>query len=183
MTYGGGLWHTWFDRDLTLAGKVIVSESGKLVNKYWHCQDPILKIPTLCIHLSEERGKFEPNKESHTKPIIASHVMDAIFGDQLPEMSEDAYGMEQKHFKTLLARIGADISVDVKDIVDFELNLIDANPACLMGLHKEFVSSPRLDNLASSLTSLDGLIVQSKKTDDSSAINMLMLFDHEEVGS
>jgi aspartyl aminopeptidase len=64
QTYGGGLWHTWFDRDLTLAGRIIVNDNqGKLVSKFWHAKDPILKIPNLAIHLTTERNKFEPNTE------------------------------------------------------------------------------------------------------------------------
>lgn len=74
--YGGGLWHTWFDRDLTLAGKIIVNDNGKLVSKYWRAQEPILKVPNLAIHLTDRSGTFEPNKENHTKPILASSIVD-----------------------------------------------------------------------------------------------------------
>ena len=74
--YGGGLWHTWFDRDLSLAGRVIVNNDGKLVSRYWRCKDSILKIPTLAIHLTDRSCTFEPNKETHTKPILASSVID-----------------------------------------------------------------------------------------------------------
>ena len=66
--YGGGLWHTWFDRELTLAGAVIVKAAdGSFSKKLVHVKRPLLRIPTLCIHLTtaEERGKFAPNKETH----------------------------------------------------------------------------------------------------------------------
>ncbi len=66
-------------------------------------------------------------------------------------------------------------------IVDFELNVVDTQPAGLVGLHKEFVSSPRLDNLGSSLVSLDALI--DSPAEDNAEINLIMLFDHEEIGS
>ena len=79
--YGGGLWHTWFDRDLTLAGKIIVQdESGALGTKYWRSRDPILKVPNLAIHLTDRSGVFEPNKESHTKPLLATCIVDQLFG-------------------------------------------------------------------------------------------------------
>ena len=79
--YGGGLWHTWFDRDLTLAGKIIVDDgAGKLSTKYWQCKEPILKVPNLAIHLTDRSGTFEPNKESHTKPVLATSVVDLLFG-------------------------------------------------------------------------------------------------------
>jgi aspartyl aminopeptidase len=67
-TYGGGLWHTWFDRELTLAGAVIVREAdGSFSKTLVHLRRPLLRIPNLCIHLTtaEERGKFAPNKETH----------------------------------------------------------------------------------------------------------------------
>ena len=51
MTYGGGLWRTWFDRDLSLAGKVIVKDGNKLVAKYWNAGRPLMKVPSLAIHL------------------------------------------------------------------------------------------------------------------------------------
>jgi aspartyl aminopeptidase len=58
QTYGGGLWHTWFDRDLSLAGKVIVkSANNKVFSLYWHAKDePMLKIPNLAIHLTDKSG-------------------------------------------------------------------------------------------------------------------------------
>lgn len=56
MLYGGGLWRTWFDRDLTIAGKVIVksAEGNKLESKYWHAKRALLKLPNLAIHLCRE---------------------------------------------------------------------------------------------------------------------------------
>jgi aspartyl aminopeptidase len=57
-TYGGGLWHTWFDRDLILAGRVVFEEEGKYTSKLWRSNQPLLKIPNLAIHLSSDREKF-----------------------------------------------------------------------------------------------------------------------------
>ena len=79
-----------------------------------------------------------------------------------------------------------DLQVQRDEIIDFELCCYDAQPSCLIGLHEEFVSSPRLDNLASSLCSLDALISRSKiplEQRDTSEVDMIMLFDHEEIGS
>lgn len=78
MTYGGGLWRTWLDRDLTLAGKVIISvDGGKLESRYWHAKRPILKLPNLAIHLCREEKPL--NNESDLKPIIAMSVVDSLF--------------------------------------------------------------------------------------------------------
>lgn len=135
--YGGGLWHTWFDRDLTLAGKIIVNENGTLVSKYWRCHEPILKVPNLAIHLTDKSGSFAPSTEVHTKPILASAVIDQLFGDEIENISpeKDKYNIEGKHFKTLLDRISTDLKIERSQIVDFELNVVDTQPAGLLGLH------------------------------------------------
>jgi aspartyl aminopeptidase len=180
--YGGGLWHTWFDRDLTLAGKIIIQdESGALSTKYWRCRDPILKVPNLAIHLTDRSGVFEPNKESHTKPVLATCIVDQLFGTS-QQSEENVYKCEDKHFKSILNMIAGHLDVKTHNIVDFELNVVDTQPAGLIGLHREFVSSPRLDNLGSSLVALDALI-ESPASKDNAEVNMIMLFDHEEVGS
>jgi aspartyl aminopeptidase len=64
MTYGGGLWHTWFDRDLTLAGKIVYENEGKFTSKLWSSKKALMKIPNLAIHLRTDRNKFEPNSET-----------------------------------------------------------------------------------------------------------------------
>lgn len=74
--YGGGLWHTWFDRDLTLAGKVVVNEGDKLHSRYWKCADPLMKIPNLAIHLTDKSGVFSPNTEINTRPVLATAAID-----------------------------------------------------------------------------------------------------------
>ena len=180
--YGGGLWHTWFDRDLTLAGKIIMANptTGGYSTKYWRCNEAILKVPNLAIHLTDRSGVFEPNKEAHTKPILSTSIIDQLFAGAKQE-GEETYKCDEKHLKSLLDRIGSDLGVDPKNIVDFELNVVDTQPAALVGLHKESVSSPRLDNLGSSLVALDA-IIECQPADDAE-VSMIMLFDHEEVGS
>uniref|UniRef100_A0A1X7T6D9 DNA primase n=1 Tax=Amphimedon queenslandica TaxID=400682 RepID=A0A1X7T6D9_AMPQE len=64
--YGGGIWHTWFDRDLTVAGRVVVRSSKGLEHKLVHIKKPILCVPNVCIHLArDDHLKFAPNKENH----------------------------------------------------------------------------------------------------------------------
>jgi aspartyl aminopeptidase len=67
-TYGGGIWHSWFDRDLKLAGRVILKGESGLVHRLVHIEEPILRIPNICIHLAREdvHKAFAPNKETHT---------------------------------------------------------------------------------------------------------------------
>jgi aspartyl aminopeptidase len=135
--------------------------------------------------LTDRSATFEPNKENHTKPILASSVVDQLFGEDIESLGaeNDKYKIEDKHFKTLLNRISSDLKIERSQIVDFELNVIDTQPAQLVGLHQEFVSSPRLDNLGSSLVSLDAIIESNKTVHDNAEVSMIMLFDHEEIGS
>ena len=76
--YGGGLWHTWFDRDLSIAGSVIVRDSNEgYVQKLVKIDKSILRVPNLCIHLrpADERDIFKINKEQHLNPILCSEVV------------------------------------------------------------------------------------------------------------
>ena len=78
QTYGGGIWHTWFDRDLSIAGKIIVreAESKKLSTRLFRLDEPIFRIPNLAIHLTTDRGKFEWNNENHLKAILSTTMFD-----------------------------------------------------------------------------------------------------------
>ncbi|KAL3141983.1 hypothetical protein ABBQ32_004627 [Trebouxia sp. C0010 RCD-2024] len=78
-TYGGGLWHTWFDRDLSVAGRVLVKQGGQLQHKLVKIEKPIMRIPMLAIHLNRDilsKG-FELNKQTHLVPVLASAVQKA----------------------------------------------------------------------------------------------------------
>jgi len=88
--------------------------------------------------------------------------------------------------KTLTNLIATDLKIERESIIDFELCLFDIQPPAICGLHDEFISSPRLDNLASSFASLDAIIEYAKKdqtTRNHAEIDMIILFDHEEIGS
>lgn len=183
--YGGGLWRTWFDRDLGLAGKVIVQDnSGKLTSRLWDSKKAVINVPSLCIHL-DRAPEFNPNKETHLKPILATNVIDQLMGEGIKsDEKEDLYNVQTKHFQTFLDLVARDLDVGVSQIVDFEFAAYDFHRPAITGLHDEFVSSPRLDNLASSLSSLDALIDHKDNGDRANnQVSMIMLFDHEEVGS
>ena len=87
--YGGGLWHTWFDRDLSVSGRVMVrSESGRgIEQRLVRIDRPVLRVPTLCIHLQspEEREAFKVNKEDHLQPILATEALKTLDGTQESE--------------------------------------------------------------------------------------------------
>jgi len=105
-------------------------------------------------------------------------------GEGIEKCENDIYRVHEKHYKSFIDRIANDLGITCDQIVDFELTAYDHHKPAIIGLHNEFVSSPRLDNLASSLASLDALCEYKAKADlDNKEISMIMLFDHEEIGS
>lgn len=164
-TYGGGLWYTWFDRPLGLAGKVIIK--GK-EEKLIHIPRPVCLIPSLAIHLqsAEERKAFDVNQENHLMPIVCSAS---------PQSGEGKHSME------LLELIAAEVGCEPADITDVDICLMDATPPSFVGTKQEFISSPRIDNLLSTWACFSALSETSP--DGSSDILVASSFDHEEVGS
>ena len=164
-TYGGGLWYTWFDRPLGLAGKVIIN--GK-EERLIHIPRPVCIIPSLAIHLqtADERKGFDPNTENHLMPIMCS--ASPTSGDG-------------KHSNELLGLIAKEAGCALEDITDVDICLMDANPPSLIGAKDEFVSSPRIDNLLSTWACISALSEVS--TEGSTDILVAASFDHEEVGS
>ena len=179
--YGGGLWHTWFDRDLSLAGKVIVNENGKLTTKLFHYKDPLIKIPSLAIHFTRVYDKFEFNLEKHLRPIIATTIVDQLFGNTNASLE----GVYKKNHNALLQLVADEIKSNIKDIVDYDIMFVDTQPSQLLGIYKEFISSGRLDNQLSAQCQLEAWLSLHKNEflKDDRDINMMVLFDHEEVGS
>ncbi|KAL7550095.1 hypothetical protein ACHAWF_013330 [Thalassiosira exigua] len=181
--YGGGLWHTWFDRDLGISGRVFVrdEETGKIRQELVKIDRPILRIPNLAIHLqtAKEREAFTINKEDHLAPILATAVKESLGA----KGADDEWSKRQEPI--LVRLLASDLGVDAADIVDFELNLFDVQKAALGGARDEFVHSARLDNLASCYLSLRGLIEHANDggVERDSDVSMIAMFDHEEVGS
>lgn len=183
--YGGGLWHTWFDRDLSLAGRVIVRNSSgaqgpAFTTRLLNVKRPILRIPNLCIHLRtpDEREAFKVNKEDHLAPILCDEVSKALGKPKTSATtattaaateegrSEDKAETEaeegtdrwvEAQQPELLTLIAEELQCKVEDIADFELSLYDVQPASQAGLRAEYICSGRLDNLASCFVALDAL--------------------------
>ena len=183
--YGGGLWHTWFDRDLTVAGSVIVktAEGGGFERRLLHCKKPILRVPNLAIHLQTpaERQTFTINKETHLTPILGIDL--AILAEE--QLNGDAAPADDRHSPAFLTLIAKELGCAVGDIQDFDLTLCDTQPAACWGMNDEFVSSPRTDNQVHCFTAMEALISHAASAElaTDTDVAMIALFDHEEVGS
>lgn len=183
--YGGGLWHTWFDRDLGIAGRLVLRNAdGTLTSKLVRIDSPVARIPNLAIHLTRgtaERDSFAPNLHEHCKCILTMDPASMKFdSDEVP-----ADVKERLH--PLLVKMLADAAgVEMANIVDMEVQLIDAQPSAIGGAANELIFSGRLDNLCSTYQCLRALIDTAADADalaNHPNVCMTMLFDHEEVGS
>ncbi|CAI0446367.1 unnamed protein product [Linum tenue] len=200
--YGGGLWHTWFDRDLTVAGRVIVREDKNGTISYSHklvrIEEPIIRIPTIAIHLDRTVNSegFKINTQSHLLPVLATLVKAELnkvavesgraeSGENNDEQisTDDGGKGNLKHHLVLLQIIASKIGCKPDDICDFELQACDTQPSAIGGALKEFIFSGRLDNLCMSFCSLQALIDATStesELEDESGVRVVALFDHEE---
>jgi aspartyl aminopeptidase len=196
--YGGGLWHTWFDRDLSVAGRVLLKKNdGRVQSELVKIERPIVRIPSLAIHLDREinQSGFKPNLETNFAPILATAIKAELEGfnnnrenknkDANNDNSSSSSGGETMHHPIILAILAEELKCEPEDIIDFELNVCDTQKSQIGGATNEFIFSGRLDNLCSSFCALKALIDASK---DSSlkkhkGARAIALFDNEEVGS
>lgn len=185
--YGGLIAHSWFDRDLAIAGRVYIRTSeGKYVPKLLHIKKPLMRIPTLAIHLDKDnRTKFEFNRETEFVPIAGQEKFTHSCKDdpdlQLTESEFEAVKhVIERHNESLIQLIAGELGVEAKQIEDFELLLCDYQDATLGGIHEEFVFAPRQDNLTSCYAAAEALINCETPANGASLIS---LFDHEEIGS
>lgn len=170
QTYGGGLWHTWFDRDLSIAGRLIIRQQKDGSETYLHklvrIEEPIMRIPTLAIHLDREvNDAFKINKQAHLGPVLATSVKDELNkqvtenGPVATDSADDKKlgkkkNTSQKHHSLLLQLIAAQAGCEPDDVCDFELQACDTQKSIIAGALKEFIFSGRLDNLCMSFCSL-----------------------------
>lgn len=180
--YGGGLWHTWFDRDLGVAGRVILrTGEGSYKETLVHVRKPVLRVPNLAIHLqsADERNAFKFNKEDNLTPILG------VVNETLNKEPEVSGGLDKRHGPEFLELLAKEIGCKAEEIVDMELTLADTQGATIGGLDDAFIFSPRLDNQMHCFTSIEALsdFATDSNIAKENSVSVVVLFDHEECGS
>ncbi len=165
--YGGALLNSWLDRDLSIAGRVVVKSraNGKLETRLVRFERALARVAQLAIHFDRdvtEKG-LVLNKQEHLAPIVALAAKDG-----------------RAPIEALVAK---ELGIGSDEIVSTELMLYDVNPPAIGGVHDELLFSARLDNLAMSHASTVALARAAARVDDRELVPMIALFDHEEVGS
>ncbi|MBL4638697.1 MAG: M18 family aminopeptidase [Proteobacteria bacterium] len=163
--YGGVLLNPWFDRDLSMAGRVSYLDSNKQIkHSLIDFNKAIASIPSLAIHLDRDANKNRTvNPQQHLPPIVMQVANE-----------------EQADFRGLLLEqvIKQQPKLDIDKVLDYEISLYDTQKAAVIGLHDDFISSARLDNLLSCYIGLQAII-----SSEQSQASLLVCSDHEEVGS
>lgn len=163
--YGGPILYTWFDRPLSIAGRVVLRSDNPLkpAARLVHFKRPLLTIPHLAIHFNRQVNEGNPISKQRDMMPVAGIVNDHLHaGDCLMHMLSD------------------ELQVSPSDILDFDLSLFDTTPACLLGINNEFISSGRLDDLSMCHAALTALL---DSNGESKMTRVMAIFDNEETGS
>ena len=163
--YGGPIMSTWFDRPLTLAGRVIVKGEDAMHPQtlLLHTKRPLLQISNLAIHFNRQvNDGVKLSRQKDVLPILG------IINDELEKGN------------LLMNVITDELHIQKEEILDFDLYLADATPACTFGAHDEFISSGRLDDLSMCWAGVEAMIGTVSESDTT---RVLAIFDNEETGS
>ena len=164
--YGSPLLHTWLDRDLSVAGTLVVADAGPML---FRCLEPVARISSLAIHLNRDVNqqglKLDP--QLHLRPITA---LEAVGTERSPLWDVILADLSRR-----LSR-----SVELAEVLAFDLGLFDEQGTRFVGANRELLSSGRLDNLASCHAAVTALLASEP---DGASTRVIVLYDHEEVGS
>lgn len=162
--YGGPILNTWLDRPLGIAGRVVVKGDSVLrpLEKIVNINKPICIIPNLAIHMNRTiNDGYSLNKQKDMLPLVGL-LNESLEKDNL-----------------LLNTLSKELNISNEDIIDFDLFLYEFEKGSLIGKNEEFISSSRLDNLSMAHASIHAIT----NTNGKYGINLVSLFDNEEVGS
>lgn len=157
--YGGMLCATWFDRPLSIAGRVLIQDGNSYITKLVNIDRDLVMIPNVAIHMNRAvNEEFAYNKQIDMLPLFGGS--DSKAGD----------------LKKLVAQ---ELNIDVEYIYGMDLYLYNRMEPSIWGVNEEFISCPQLDDLQCAYTSLQGFL----KGHNERSINVFACFDNEEVGS
>ncbi|TVY05033.1 M18 family aminopeptidase [Mycolicibacterium porcinum] len=155
--YGGAWLNSWLDRDLGISGRLSVRDGNRIDHRLVRIDDPILRVPQLAIHLSEDRKGVSPDPQRHVNAV---------------------WGLGERP-GSFLRFVAGRAGVEERDVLGFDLMTHDLAPSAITGAEGEFVSAPRLDNQTTCYAGLEAFLA----ADAGAHVPVLALFDHEEVGS
>jgi aspartyl aminopeptidase len=162
--YGGALLNSWLDRDLGLSGRVVVRGPSGPEERLLLVDRPLLRVPQLAIHLDRDvstKGLLL-NPQQHLSPI---------------------WGLGDPTSGGFTRFVAGELGVDPGDVYAWDLMAHDVQPSALVGADQELVSAPRLDNLCSSWAGVEALVAAAGEVEAPRQVPVLVLFDHEEIGS
>ena len=166
--YGGPIMSTWFDRPLTLAGRVIVRSQDVMQPQTMllHIKRPLLQISNLAIHFNRQvNDGVKLSKQKDVLPLLGQINSQLEAGNMLLNLIVDELSKQRP--------------IQQEDILDFDLYLADTTPACTFGAHNEFISAGRLDDLSMCFAGLEAMLAAH----DTDTTQVLAIFDNEETGS
>lgn len=162
--YGGPILNTWFDRPLSISGRIAVRSDEVLKPKVIHLdfQRPILIIPNLAIHMNQEANKgVDIRVQKEMQPLMTRLMEEEVMDNYLLDMVAEEAG------------------VNPDTILDMDLNVYCCEEGMLVGSKEEFISCPRIDDLSMVYAAMKSLITSENKD----GINMVAFMDNEEIGS
>ena len=166
--YGGPIMSTWFDRPLTLAGRVIVRSQDVMQPQTMllHIKRPLLQISNLAIHFNRQvNDGVKLSKQKDVLPLLGQINSQLEAGNML--------------MNVIVEELNKQRPIQQEDILDFDLYLADTTPACTFGAHNEFISAGRLDDLSMCFAGLEAMLAAN----DTDTTQVLAIFDNEETGS
>ena len=157
--YGGAVDYTWFDRPLGLAGRVMVRDGARMESRLYESAGEVAIIPSMPPHIQRDINQaFGPNRQVDLCPVVSAGLLGKGSLDE---------------------RIARELGVDARDILARDLFLVNTQKPSVWGWESEFVSAPKLDDLACVYTSLEAFLAADNPHD----VSVLACFDNEEVGS
>lgn len=163
--YGGTILHTWLNRPLSLAGRVIRHTEEGLKTELVDLKEPLIIIPTLAIHMDRKVNEgVAYEKQKDMLPILTCGSIE----------DEDL-----SNSQVLTKKCAQVLGCDHQEIIDFDLFIYDPQPPMRVGLNKELLNSPRLDNIAMAQASISALL----NVREIPATALVFVADHEEIGS